>query len=205
MTRCGAQMVHLLPRTSAAPPRQQSGAAARSSPRGLAELASLHTGLSAGLRWLYATVQADNALVDPRGAALTVSRRWVRFVPVSLTGTPLIVVDTDIARLPAGLVSPVLNTLPVDELPCLAGELAVFGIGAGQYRYHGLTGTIVLDRPAHPSLRAAVERATCGCPQRRSGVCGPPIGGGGLRCAWRAKGRRAARWPDTDGDQRVWR
>jgi hypothetical protein len=92
-----------------------------------AERLSIEDGLCAGLRWLYGTVQPDNALVDCRGACLTVTGRRLRFLPVSTAGTPLIVVDADFLRWGVDTTSVALNTLPGNELPCLTRQLA----GAG--------------------------------------------------------------------------
>ena len=170
-----------------------------------AEPLSIPAGLCAGLRWLYGTVQPDDALVEPRGVCLAVGGRRLRFVPVASAGTPLIVVDTDVARWGAGPISPALNTLPPTELPCLAAELAALGIPAGRHRYHSLTGAIALDVPAHRSLRAAVARYARGCPRHHSATCAAPTGEGGHSCAWRAAGRRAAIWPDHAVDQQQWR
>ena len=166
-----------------------------------AEPLSIQAGLCAGLRWLYGTVQPDDALVEPRGAQLTASGRRLRFVPVATAGTPLIVVDTDVTRWAPGPISPALNTLPAAESPWLAAELAALGIAAGRHRYHSLTGIVVLDAPAHCSLRAAVARYARGCPRHHSATCGAPTGAGGHSCAWRAAGRRAAIWPDHVVDQ----
>jgi hypothetical protein len=54
---------------------------------------SIDAALSAGLRWLYVTVQPADALVERRGATIKTGDRSLRFVPVSSTGNPLIVVD----------------------------------------------------------------------------------------------------------------
>jgi len=166
---------------------------------------SIEAGLSAGLCWLYRIVQPDNALVDWRGAGLTVTGRRLRFLPVSTAGTPLIVVDADLPRWGADTTWVALNTLPVTELPCLARQLAVLGISAGQQHYRSVTGVIALDVPAHPSLRAAVQRYVRGCPRHRSVVCDAAVRDGGHTCTWRTEGRRAARWPDAAANQRDWR
>jgi hypothetical protein len=166
---------------------------------------SIEAGLAAGLRWLYRTVQPDNALIDWRGACLTATGRRLRILPVFTAGTPLIIVDADLLRWGADTTSVALNTLPVNELPWLARQLAALGISAAQQHYHSVTGVIALDVPAHPSLRAAVQRYARGCPRHRSGVCEAPIRDGGHCCAWRAEGRRAAIWPDAAGDKGDWR
>jgi hypothetical protein len=171
----------------------------------IAERLSIEAGLSAGLRWLYRTVQPDDALVDRRGTCLSVTGRRLRFLPVCTAGTPLIIVDADFLRWGAHITSVALNTLPGSELPCLAHQLAALGIPAGQQHYHSVTGTIALDAPAHPSLRAAVRRYARGCPRHHSVVCDAAAGNGGQSCTWRAAGRRAAIWPDAAASQRDWR
>jgi hypothetical protein len=171
----------------------------------IAERLSIEAGLCAGLRWLYGTEQPDNALVDYRGARLTVTGRRLRFLPVSAVGTPLIVVDADFLRWGADTTSVALNTLPGNELPCLARQLTTLGIRAGQQHYHSVTGTIALDAPAHPSLRRAVQRHVRGCPRHHSVVCEAAMRDGGQSCAWRAEARRAAIWPDAAASQRDWR
>jgi hypothetical protein len=60
---------------------------------------------------------------------------------------------------------------------------------------------IALDAPAHPSLRAVVQRYARGCLRHRSVVCDPAIRDGGQSCTWRADGRGAARWPDPAAGQ----
>ena len=121
--------------------------------------AGLGTALRAGLRWLYRTAQPPDALVARSGATLRTRDRTLRFVPVSAaTGTPLIVVDLLDIHWRARALSPPLNALPTDELPSLATELAALGIPAAARHYHPITGTIVLDVPAHPTLVAAVRR-----------------------------------------------
>ena len=54
---------------------------------------SIDAALRAGLRWLYATIQPADALIERRGARITTGQRVLRFVPISATGNPLIVVD----------------------------------------------------------------------------------------------------------------
>jgi len=166
---------------------------------------SIEAGLCAGLRWLYRTAQPDNALVDCRGARLTVTGRRLRLLPVSTAGTPLIVVDADLLRWGAHTTSIALNTLPVNELPGLARQLAALGIQPGQQHYRRLTGVIALDVPAHPSLRAAVERYARGCPRHHVAGCDGSMCDGRQPCAWRAEGRRVAIWPDAAASQRDWR
>lgn len=155
----------------------------------------LESALRAGLRWLYATVQPSDALVERRGAKITTAERALRFVPISVAGNPLIVVDLLTVHWGIGELSPPLNALPADELSTLATELAELGIPTSALHYHGITGTITLDAPAHPSLQEAVRRFDCGCPWHHTHVCEAPVRHGGKACPWRADGHRRAIWP----------
>jgi hypothetical protein len=151
--------------------------------------------LDAGLHWLYATVQPTDALVERRGARLAVQDRVFRFVPLTAAGTPLIVVDLATVQWSLCAASPPLNALPRYELPRLATELAKLNIPTAAQHYHGLTGTIALDIPAHPSLLEAVARFDRGCPHHHRLVCDAPIRDGGHACTWRRRGHHAALWP----------
>lgn len=156
---------------------------------------SIDAALAAGLRWLYATVQPADALVERRGARFETAGRSLRFVPISATGKPLIVVDLLDVHWERGSFSPSLNPLPPDELPSLATELASLGIPSNAQRYHGVTGTIVLDVPVHHTLIAAVLRYDRGCPRHDTQLCDTPVRDGGWACTWHADGHRRAIWP----------
>jgi len=153
---------------------------------------SIDVALAAGLRWLYATAQPVGAVVERRGALVTTAERLLRFVPVSATNNPLIVVDLLDVHWGLSAVGPPLNSLPPDELPILATELAALGIPSSAQHYHHITGTIVLDAHAHPSLVAAVRRYDRGCPRHGGHVCGAPVRDGGKSCSWHADGHRRA-------------
>ena len=77
---------------------------------------TLDAALRAGLRWLYATEQPPDALVERRGAKITTAQRSLRFVPASSSGNPLLVVDLLDVHWGIGSFSPPLNALPPDEL-----------------------------------------------------------------------------------------
>lgn len=156
---------------------------------------SLDAALRAGLRWIYATEQPADAVVERRGAQITTAERSLRFVPISASGNPLIVVDLLNVHWGIGGFSPALNALPTNELPSLATQLAPMGIPACALHYHGITGTIVLDAPAHPSLIEAVRRYNRGCPRHDTQLCEAPIRDGGKSCSWHADGHRRANWP----------
>ena len=71
---------------------------------------SLDADLQAGLRWLYATAQPPGAVVERRGAKITTAERSLRFVPISASGNPLIVVDLlDVHWAVGGLSPPVAH------------------------------------------------------------------------------------------------
>jgi hypothetical protein len=156
---------------------------------------SLEGALRAGLHWLYATEQPPDALVERRGAKITTTERSLRFLPISASDNPLIVVDLLEVHWAIASFSPPLNALPPDELPGVATELRALGIPSGAQHYHGITGTIVLDVPAHPSLIAAVHRYDRGCPKHDTQVCEAPVRDGGKACTWHADGHRRANWP----------
>lgn len=172
---------------------------ARSTP-GVAELPGIEASLCAGLRWLYRTVQPDHALVEPCGAHLSALTGRLRVVPLGAAGTPLIVVDADLPRWGAGYHCVALNPLPANGLTELAGQLAVLGVPGQAQHYHRLTGVLALDVPAHPSLRAAVQRYARGCPHHHGALCGRATS-----CAWRTEGRRAAIWPTAAAGEGDWR
>lgn len=157
--------------------------------------ATLELALHAGLRWLYATEQPSEALVERSGAKITTAERVLRFVPLSVGGNPLIVVDLLTVHWGLGELSPPLNALPADELPTFASELAELGIPTSALHYHGITGTITLDVPAHPSLQEAVRRYDRGCPWHHTHVCDAPVRDGGKGCPWHADGHHRAIWP----------
>lgn len=120
----------------------------------------LHRGLTAGLRWLYRTVQADSALVERRGARLTLGGRVLRFIPISASGTPLIVVDVADVRWGLGGAPP-LNTLGPEELPALVAELDQLEIPTTATGYHGVTGYGHTQRHCSPianSCRAPLRQ-----------------------------------------------
>lgn len=161
---------------------------------------SVDAAVAAGLRWLYDTVQPPTALIDRRGAELHAGNRTVRLVPISSSGTPLIVVDIVNVHWGPHPTSPPLNGLPLDELPSLTTELAALGIASTAHHYHATTGTIALEVPAHASLLAAVHRYARGCPSHRGPLCDASARIGGHGCTWRTDGSRAAIWPQLVPD-----
>ena len=76
---------------------------------------SLDSALCAGLHWLYATEQPTDAIVERRGAKLITAERSLRFVPISASANPLIVVDLLDVHWAISAFSPPLNALPAAE------------------------------------------------------------------------------------------
>lgn len=151
--------------------------------------------LEAGVRWLYATEQPHDALVERCGVRMTTTERIVRFLPVGVDGKPLIILDARSPRwTPVGR-GHVTGILPECELGSLATQLRELDVEPNHWHYHTTTGTIVLSVLAHPSLRAAIERFSTGCPWHHSQVCDAPISAGGLGCTWHTDGHNAAVWP----------
>lgn len=156
-----------------------------------AAVRSLETCLAAGVRWLYATTQPAGALVDPRGARLIADGCVVRFVPIGVSGLPLIVVD--LLDRSCGSAT-ALNALPASGVSVIADELDQLGMAATAQRYHAITGTVAFDIAAGRSLRAAVARLKRGCPNHHLQPCNTDPGG--QVCAWRSAGHKAAIWPN---------
>lgn len=154
--------------------------------------------LKLGLRWLYDTVQPDHAVIDCRAASVLLApvNRVIRLVPLGWAQKPGIVVEVADVHWGLGTGRP-LNPLSSSEINCLAGELERLDADIDDIRcpITGLTGTIALLRPAHPTLRAAVQRFGAGCPRHHSRICGRPLDRGGRNCRWAVDGHRGVRWP----------
>ncbi len=158
---------------------------------------SIEQALTAGLRWLYHTEQPEQALVERCGVRITVPARSLRFLPIGDGGAPLVIVDADLPRWTPTCRSAGPCTLPEAELTALADELTKRGLPPASWHYHGSTGTVVLSLPAHPTLRAAVDRYSHGCPWHHTLVCDAPVSVGGQACPWHINGHNAAAWPST--------
>lgn len=133
--------------------------------------------LAAGLRWLYETEQPDGAMVFHLGTVLGDSdgSRTYGFVPDGI-GRPVVVVK--VARQEwkdEGSDRVLANPIGVDELIEVAAELSKLGAKV-VHTWNGHpspTGSLALDQLAHPSLLAAVEKYSAGCPvhPQRSVFC----------------------------------
>lgn len=137
-----------------------------------------------GLRWLYDTEQPATAILQHHGETLgSVGNRHVRFCPIGYAGRVVIVIN--VTHVDIGTRWPARNPLHPDELDQLADLLSDLGeTVSDRWNGHpGVTGSIALARPAHPNLRAAVERYHAGCPTHHSVFC---------RCGWFRTGYHAA-------------
>lgn len=154
---------------------------------------TLATILDTGLNWLYDTVQPDDAHQHHLGIVLHLpaANRWYGFCSAGANNLPVVSVDVikvehkfddDGDSIPA-------NPLEPDELATLAAELEQRGhkVTSTWNGHPGVTGSVGLDRTAHPTLVAAVDRYRRGCTvhPKRSVFCD---------CEhWRAEGARIVR------------
>lgn len=164
---------------------------------------SIDVVLAAGLRWFYVTARPADAVVERRGACMKTADRVLRFVPVSATDNPLIVVD--LLDVHWGLSSePTTELTAPQRIAILGTELATLRIPSSAQHYLGITGTVVLDAPAHPSL---VQVLCCTplrprlSPTRQPGLRSPRVRDGGRGCTWHVDGHRRAIWPLIDANQ----
>lgn len=160
---------------------------------------SLQQALEAGLHWLHHTEQPQGALIDHHGALLptTIDNRKLRCVP-AYNGKALITID--VARLrwihngdqlhPTDQIGP-------HELDDLAALLDQAGapIATTLNGYPTITGTLVLQRHAHPTLVAAANRYRKGCRAH-------PAKGTLCPCGWYIRGRNRIIPPYIPTDER---
>ncbi|MDX3358046.1 hypothetical protein PV703_33125, partial [Streptomyces sp. ME01-24h] len=140
----------------------------------------LKTVLDTGLHWLYETEQPGNAHQQHHGIVLGLpeENRRYGFCPVGARRLP--VVSVNVARVdwidngPNDAKTPG-NPLGPGELEALAAELEQrgFPIDDTWNGHPGITGSVGIGRPAHPTLVAAVDRYLAGCllHPRRSVFC----------------------------------
>lgn len=127
--------------------------------------------LDTGLQWLYETVQPDDAHQQHHGITIShpEANRIYGFCPTGAMNLPVVFVDVAKPEYRDHL--PPANPLEPDELATLAAELERrgFAMRTTWNGHPGITGSVGLVRPAHPSLVAAVDRYRRGCtvhPQR---------------------------------------
>jgi hypothetical protein len=142
--------------------------------------------LDTGLRWLYETVQPDDAHQQHHGITigLPATNRLYGFCPDGAEHLPVVVVNVAKPELrPNDLPA---NPLEPGELFDLAQELETrgFTVRTTWNGHPAITGSVSLVRPAHPTLVAAVQRYHRGCVvhPERSVFCDCE--------AWRAEGVR---------------
>lgn len=149
--------------------------------------------LDTGLGWLYDTAQPDDAHTDHHGIVLHLpdANRWYGFCPTGARNLPVVCVDVTKVEYKFDRVggSVPANPLEVDELESLADELRRRGFNVDDtWNGHpGVTGSVGLARPAHPSLVAAVDRYRRGCTDhpQRSVFCDCEEWRAGFRCVVR--------------------
>lgn len=125
--------------------------------------------LDTGLGWLYDTAQPDDARTDHHGIVLHLpdANRWYGFSPTGANHLP--VVSVDVAKVEHKLDADgdyiPANPLEPDELAALAAELEQRGhkVDSTWNGHPGVSGSVGLVRPAHPTLVAAVDRYRRGC------------------------------------------
>ena len=151
-----------------------------------------------GLHWLHDTVQPDTAIIDGRGAAALVaaSNRIIRWVPLGWGWTAGVVIEVAHVHWGLGMGAP-LNPMPSDDVMRLTEDLRQHGSDIADIRCTtiGLSAALSLQRPAHPTLCAAVRRHMSGCPLHHSRICDRPESRGGHRCTWYREGQRGVIWP----------
>jgi len=155
--------------------------------------------LDVGLRWLYETEQRPGAMDHHHGtrSPVVAGMRIFTFTPVGYAGLPVIVYD--VAR-PVFDDSNGMLINPLgghDERVWLISVINDLGRKTAiSWNGDGITGSIGLGEPAHPTLRAAISLYAQGCPtrkcpMRRSTLCS--------KHQWFTPGNaqmRYPKWPD---------
>lgn len=137
---------------------------------------SIDVVLAAGLRWLYVTARPADAVVERRGACMKTADRVLRFVPVSATDNPLIVVDLLDVHWGLSSLSPPLNSLPPNELPSSEQNWRPCASRRAPSTTSALPAPLFWTHPLTPawSRCCAVRRYDRGCPRHDSQVCEAP-------------------------------
>ncbi|WP_435111613.1 hypothetical protein [Nocardiopsis synnemataformans] len=154
---------------------------------------TIRQALAAGLRWLYDTPQPDGAILQHHGEGLYLpdANRSLAFIPAGWDGKVVIVVN--VARAgwkperneltPAHMIGPT----EIDEVTAMLADLGARVV----HTWNGHpsdTGSLALERPAHPTLLAAVNRYRKGCPDHpeKSVFC---------KCGWYERGNKKVAVP----------
>lgn len=134
---------------------------------------TLTAALDTGLAWLFDTEQPADAHVFHLGESLwTNVNRHVSFVPSGVDHLPVVVLNVSRGEYTTSHDGHVLPSNPLlkGELEDLAADLERRGypIHKTWNGHPGITGSVCLARPAHPTLLAAVARYHAGCPAHPS-------------------------------------
>lgn len=132
--------------------------------------------LAAGLDWLYRTRQPDDAIQQHHGITLPgLGNRYYGFCPEGADKRPVVSVNVARPKHRDTVTYELTNPIGPNELRALTTELHSLGVRVTcTWNGHpGPHGSLGLDRPAHPSLLAAVKRYHAGCPEHpdRSVFC----------------------------------
>lgn len=142
-----------------------------------------HQALQAGLTWLHHIPQPPTALIDHRGLPLrTTNNRTLRFVAAGPQGKAVIALDvTRLTWKNNGKELIPTDRIGPTELTDLTTLLRTLNTRVmATYNGHPtITGTLLLQRPAHPTLTAAITRYQAGCPTHPTHC----------RCGWYQRGR----------------
>lgn len=122
------------------------------------------------LTWLYDTVQPDGALVQHHGEPVgAVGNRFISAAAAGNAGLPVLTVSVGDRRWddddPDALRNPLAGPADRDRYIALVAELGHKVIGHWNWQPGGCTGSLHLQRAAHPSLLAAQARYRTGCPE----------------------------------------
>lgn len=144
--------------------------------------------LRAGLAWLYDTEQPGDAVLQHHGLGVpggTVDNRSFTFVPVGWRRHVVVVVNVVKVEWGEQYGEGPRNPLGRDELTEITAELARLGaeVVTTWNGHPGVTGSLALSRPAHPTLGVAVDRYLKGCPTHLTTLCGS-----GWSCTWYSDG-----------------
>lgn len=127
--------------------------------------------LTAGLTWLYDTVQPDGAIITHHGTGHRAGPRLrLGFVPMP---DPVIVINIADAQYGEDLDRTLKNPLTADEYTEVQILLAELGRPPID-RWNGAgcdSGSFRLTGPIHPTLAAAVEKYRAGCPVHPGPLC----------------------------------
>lgn len=152
--------------------------------------------ITAGLAWLYDTVQPGGALCHHLGFVRGTADRVFHFMPHHRW--PILVMELAAPRHEHHGSYQLLNPLVKVDISTLCAQMRARGRTiAAKWNGKGThTVSLALDGQIHPTLRAAVQRYMDGCPTHNSVFCGNDQD----RCAWFTTGESRLikpAWPAT--------